>query len=112
MGRQQLVPATFVRHPALFYMTTQRRRLYTSSNGDKWFLCRERSGGVVVSHEPNVSSGGKASQIELSDFLAKQNQGPEHQALRQLIAELVDPAHLPTDQQLAGDDEVPSKIPQ
>ena len=91
-------------------MTTQRRRLYTSSNGDKWFLCRERSGGVVVSHEPNASSGGKASQIALAEFLAKQNQGPEHEALHQLIAELVDPAHLPTDQQLAGDDEVPAKI--
>ena len=60
-------------------MTTQRRRLYNSSNGDKWFLCRERSGGVVVLHEPNAPSGGKASQIELSDFLAKQNQGPQHQ---------------------------------
>ena len=93
-------------------MTTQRRRLYTSSNGDKWFLCRERNGGVVVSHEPNVSSAGKVSQVELADFLAKQNQGPEHQALRQLIAELVDPGHLPTNEQLAGDDEVPAKIAQ
>ena len=93
-------------------MTTQRRRLYTSSNGDKWYLCRERSGGVVVSHEPNRASGGQTSQIALSDFLAKQNQGPEHQALRQLIAELVDPAHLPSDQQLAGDDVVPAKTAQ
>lgn len=93
-------------------MTTQRRRLYTSSNGDKWYLCRERSGGVVVSHEPNAASGGQTSQIALSDFLAKQNQGPEHQALRQLIAELVDPAHLPSDQQLAGDDVVPAKTAQ
>ena len=66
----------------------------------------------MVSHEPNASSGGKVSQIELSDFLAKQNQGPEHQALHQLIAELVDPTYLPTDQQLAGDDVVPAKIAQ
>ena len=64
----------------------------------------------MVSHEPNASSGGKASQIALGEFLAKQNQGLEHEALHQLIAELVDPAHLPTDQQLAGYDEVPAKI--
>ena len=43
----------------------------------------------MVAHEPNVSSGGKASQIEVRDFLAKGNQGPEHQALLQLIGELV-----------------------
>ena len=70
-------------------MTTQRRLLYESSNGDRWHLCRSRSGQVVVAHEPNVSSGGKASQIEVRDFLAKGNQGPEHEALLQLIGELV-----------------------
>lgn len=90
-------------------MTTQRRRLYNSSNGDKWYLCRERSGVVVVSHEPSEESGGETSQVDLAEFLAKENQGPEHEALRQLIAELVDPAHLPTDEQLAGDDVMPSK---
>jgi hypothetical protein len=75
-------------------MTDQRRKLYKSSSGDVWYLCRARDGSVVVSHEPNASSGGKFSQVDLSTFLAKENQGPEHQALRQLIAELVDPAHI------------------
>jgi hypothetical protein len=65
-------------------MTTQRRQLYISSNGDKWFLCRERSGGVVVSHEPSPESGGAASQVDVAEFLAKDHQGPEHQALRQI----------------------------
>jgi hypothetical protein len=69
---------------------TQWRMLYESSNGDGWYLCRSRSGQVIVSHEPNSSSGGKASQIEIRDFLAKKNQGPEHQALIELIGELVD----------------------
>ena len=90
-------------------MTTQRRRIYTSSNGDKWFLCRERSGKVVVSHEPNQSSGRETSQMQISDFLAKQNLGPEHKALYHLIAELVDPTHLPSERQLAGNKILPGK---
>jgi hypothetical protein len=75
-------------------MTTQRRLLYTSSSGDAWYLCRERSGNIVVSHEPNLASGGKSSQIDLGTFLAKGNHGPEHQSLLQLIGELVDPQHI------------------
>jgi hypothetical protein len=74
-------------------MTTQRRRLYQSSSGDAWYLCRERSGKLVVSHEPNRSSGGKESQVDVGTFLSAENKAPEHQALLQLIAELVDPAH-------------------
>lgn len=77
-------------------MTTQRRQLYASSNGDVWYLCRARSGQIVVSHEPNPASGGKSSQIPVGTFLAEENNGPEHQALLQLIGELVDPAWLPS----------------
>jgi hypothetical protein len=90
-------------------MTTQRRQLYISSNGDKRFLCRERSGSVAVSHQPNAASGGLQVQIDVAEFLAKKNEGPEHQALRHLIGELVDPAHLPSDQQFARDEIVPGK---
>jgi hypothetical protein len=74
-------------------MSTQQRELYSSSNGDSWYLCREPSGRIMVSHEPNVSSGGKSSLIEVGTFLAKGNNGPEHEALRQLIGELVDGDH-------------------
>lgn len=81
-------------------MTTQRRELYTSPNGDRWFLCRGRDGQVVVSHEPNRPSGGRATQVEICDFLAKGNGRPEHQALLQLIGELVDPSHAPNERQL------------
>ena len=77
------------------YMSTQRRELYTSSNGDSWYLCRDRAGRIVVSHEPNVSSGGKPSQVELTTFLARGNQGPEHQALLHLIGEMVQPSWTP-----------------
>lgn len=75
------------------HMTVQRRNLYTSPNGDNWYLCRERSGKLTVSHEPNTASGGKSSQVEIAEFIAKGNKGPEHQALLQLIGELVDPQH-------------------
>jgi hypothetical protein len=76
-------------------MTTQRRQLYESSNGDSWYLCRGRGGKLVVLHEPNRASGGTPSQIDVGTFLTEGNNGPEHQALRQLIGELVDPEHLP-----------------
>jgi hypothetical protein len=71
-------------------MTIQARTLYTSSSGDTWSLSRNRRGDVVVSHKPNPASGGKPSEIDLSTFLGKGNKGPEHQALRQLIGELID----------------------
>jgi len=70
-------------------MTNQARKLHTSSSGDTWSLYRNRDGDAVVSHQPNRASGGKPSEIDLSTFLAKGNQGPEHQALRQLIGELI-----------------------
>ena len=78
-------------------MATQGRKLYTSSSGDSWYLCRGRKGEIVVSHEPNVASGGKSSQIDLVTFLSK-HQGPEHQALMQLIGELVNPDYKPAEQ--------------
>ena len=71
-------------------MTIQARTLYKSSSGDTWSLCRNRNDDVVVAHKPNGASGGKTSEVDLSTFLAKKNQGPEHQALRELIGELID----------------------
>lgn len=78
-------------------MTIQARTLYTSSSGDAWSLCRNRNGDVVVSHQPNRASAGKPSEIDLGTFLAKANQGPEHQALRQLIGELIESSHVPAE---------------
>ena len=73
-------------------MTLQRRELYRSAaDGDCWFLVRERtSGRVFIEHQPNVPSGGRASQIEIGDFLAQGGHGPEHQALLRLIGTLVE----------------------
>lgn len=71
-------------------MTIQARTLYTSANGDSWSLCRNRNGEVVVCHQPNSSSGREPIEIDLSTFLAKANQRPQHQALRRLIGELIE----------------------
>jgi hypothetical protein len=76
-------------------MTLQRRVLYRSApNGDRWSLVREpASERVFIEHEPNVSSGGQQTHIEIGDFLVRGGQGPEHQALLWLIGTLVeDPA--------------------
>jgi hypothetical protein len=66
-----------------------QRKIYHSENGDEWWLCRDGGGHLFVLHEANLPSGGKSTKIEISDFLAEERAGPEHQALRRLIGELV-----------------------
>lgn len=83
-------------------MATQRRKLYGSSNGDSWFLCRARDGKLVVSHEANEVSGVHSSQVDVGEFLSS-GKGPEQQALLQLIGGLIDAAHLPNQRQLDKD---------
>ena len=65
------------------------RELYSSSNGDRWHLCRNTSGKVFVLHQANIPAGGRISQIELGDFLAR-GYGPEQQALLQMIGSLIE----------------------
>jgi hypothetical protein len=67
------------------------RELYSSPNGDRWYLCRDTSGRVFVLHRANIPAGGHISQIELGVFLAR-GHGPEQQALMQMIGSLVEPA--------------------
>jgi hypothetical protein len=65
----------------------ERTYLYTSENGDRWWLCRGPEGTAEVLHEPNAKSGGASSRSRVEDFLAEGRNGPEHQALRQAIAQ-------------------------
>jgi hypothetical protein len=67
------------------------REMYSSSNGDRWLLCKDEVGHVFVMHQANAPSGGKISRIELGPFLSSGN-GPEQQALRQCIASILDQA--------------------
>jgi hypothetical protein len=64
------------------------KELYSSPNGDRWHLCRDASGYVVVMHQPNIPSGGRICRIELSDFLARRH-SPEQQALLHMIGSLI-----------------------
>ena len=70
----------------------ERRELYRSApNGDRWSLVQEpRTQRVFIEHEPNASSGGRTTNIEIGDFLSHGGHGPEHQALLRLIGSLVD----------------------
>jgi hypothetical protein len=71
-------------------MPNEGRELYRSPNGDRWLLIREAlSDRVLVRHEPNRPSGGKASVVEVGDFLSR-GHGPEQQALLRLIGSLVE----------------------
>jgi len=65
-------------------------QIYTSSNGDDWFLCKNESGHVYVVHQPGEASGGERTYIGLGDFLSSRNVGPEHEALLQMIGSLTD----------------------
>lgn len=72
-------------------MTIQTRELYRSSNGDRWCLARDSdTGRVFIIHEPNLSSGGQDSTIELGAFLSRGGMGPEKQELLRLIGTLIE----------------------
>ncbi len=70
------------------------RKLYSSPNGDRWYLIRDPSGAVFVRHEANLASGGHIEHMDIGTFLSG-GQGPEQQELLRLIATLVDeqPVH-------------------
>jgi hypothetical protein len=75
-------------------MTVETRVLYSSPNGDRWYLARDVDlGRVFIRHEPNLPSGGKAADLEVGAFLSRGAQGPEHRELLRLIGTLVADDH-------------------
>jgi hypothetical protein len=67
-------------------MVENVRSIYTSSNGDRWVLVKDpESGRSLVRHEPNRSSGGKAVEIEVDDFILRDGESPQGIALRALL---------------------------
>ncbi|NBJ13459.1 hypothetical protein [Microvirga arsenatis] len=65
------------------------RAIYSSPNGDRWYLIRDTSGEIFIRHEANVASGGHVAHIDLGTFLSS-GTGPEHQELLRLIGTLVE----------------------
>jgi hypothetical protein len=75
-------------------IAVEMRELYSSPNGDRWYLARDVDlGQVFIRHEPNLPSGGEASHIEVGAFLSRGGQGPEHRELLRLIGTLVERDH-------------------
>ena len=71
-------------------MSIEIRELYSSANGDRWFIAHESiTGRVFIKHEANVLSGGQVTDIDVGEFLRRGGQGPEHQALLRLIGTFV-----------------------
>ena len=67
-------------------MVENVRSIYSSSNGDRWVLVKDpESGRSLVRHEPNRSSGGKAVEIEVDDFILRDGESPQGIALRALL---------------------------
>jgi hypothetical protein len=70
-------------------MSAQKRELYSSPNGDKWFLSVD-TGIVFIRHEANVPSGGHVTEMDIATFLSGGPRNPERQALLHLIGTLVE----------------------
>jgi phage terminase Nu1 subunit (DNA packaging protein) len=64
------------------------KELYNAPNGDRWTLCRDAAGKLVVFHQPNEASGGQASETDVNLFLAVGGRGPEYQALTKALADV------------------------
>jgi hypothetical protein len=65
------------------------RKLYVSSNGDRWYLVYDPPTAVFIRHEANLASGGTVSHVEIAEFLSR-GQGPEQQELLHLIGTLTE----------------------
>jgi hypothetical protein len=58
-------------------MSAPERELYTSPNGDRWYLAREpETGRVFVRHKANVPSGGQVTEIDIVRFWAEDGEVP------------------------------------
>ncbi|TPG41476.1 hypothetical protein EAH89_28745 [Roseomonas nepalensis] len=83
---------------------TQRRLLYESESGDRWFLLREpEPERVFVRHEPSSASGGRVADLEIGEFLIRGVYGPEHVELLRLVGSLVDQQGLTTEHTVEGE---------
>ena len=71
-------------------MPTEKRELYSSTNGDRWFPARDfATGNVFIRHEANIPSGGRVREIDIGTFLGGGERHPEHQALLHLLGTLL-----------------------
>jgi hypothetical protein len=70
-------------------MTVETRLIYSSPNGDDWFLAYDTvSERAFVQHRANAPSGGHVTERDIGDFLGRGPHNPEHLALLRLIGTL------------------------
>jgi hypothetical protein len=68
---------------------TTAHDFYRSSNGDRWQLLRDSDTvRQIVRHEPNLASGGKITELDVEEYLARTGTSPENRALRELLDKL------------------------
>lgn len=68
-------------------MPISTETFYSSSNGDRWLLVHDdATGDYLVRHEPNLASGGEASDIAVPEFLSRSRTSPQAEALQTLLA--------------------------
>jgi len=66
-------------------MPEENRLFYSSENGDDWLLVNGDSKDALVRHRPNASSGGQSREVSLADFLSREQNTPQGQALRRML---------------------------
>ncbi|MDC9823293.1 hypothetical protein PRN20_06085 [Devosia sp. ZB163] len=69
-------------------MSTQEVVFYSSENGDEWLLLVGEDGAVTVRHSPNAASGGQKRDVDLNDFLSREQNTPQNQALLRILETL------------------------
>jgi hypothetical protein len=68
-------------------MALSTETFYSSSNGDRWQVVHDDAmGDYLIRHEPNLSSGGKVSDVTVSEFLSRSGRSPQAEALRAVLA--------------------------
>jgi hypothetical protein len=77
-------------------VTNHSETFYSSSNGDRWQLIHSE-GRTSVRHEPNISSGGKASETDVEQFLEGTGTSPQNAALRANLEQEGDIPKMPDD---------------
>ncbi|WP_449181919.1 S1 family peptidase [Trinickia sp. YCB016] len=73
-------------------MSEDALEFHRSSNGDRWLLCHGAHKATVVRHVPNAASAGIVSELAVAAFLSSERCGPEHNALVDLLSELISPS--------------------
>ncbi len=66
-------------------MPSEDQLFYSSENGDDWLLVDGDSKDATVRHRPNASSGGQSRDVSLADFLSREQNTPQGQALRRVL---------------------------